>query len=135
MAYLNGSQIKELALKEIAKHAEGIGPTALLKIIQPRHPETKDGTIRGAVWKLDQDFPALIGKGPNGYYIKGNGKPAAAQKTSGPTKKQMAEKRSLEKQAKRAAPAKKPVAKGRDQSAEMAELRAKLEKTKKIVCG
>lgn len=52
VAKLNGAQIKELALKEIAKHPEGIGPSGLLKIIQPRHPETADGTIRGAVWKL-----------------------------------------------------------------------------------
>lgn len=124
MAKLSGSEIKAKAIEIVKQHPEGIGPTKLRDIIIGRHPETKDGTIRGAVWKLDQDFPDVIGKGPNGYYIKGNGKPAAAQKAP----KKVAAKREK-------APAKKPVAKGRDQSAEMAELQAKLAKVQKTVCG
>lgn len=131
MAKLSGSEIKAKAIEIIKQHPEGIGPTKLRDIIIGRHPETKDGTIRGAVWKLDQDFPALIGKGPNGYYIKGSKKPAAYPEGYG-----VANKASKKVAAKREkAPAKKPAAKGRDQSAEMAELQAKLAKVQKTVCG
>ncbi len=70
MAYLSGSEIKAEAIEIIRQHPEGIRPTALLKIIQQRHPETKDGAIRVAVRKLDQDFPEIVGKDERWYFLR-----------------------------------------------------------------
>lgn len=131
MAKLNGAQIKEKAVEIIAKHPEGIGPTGLLRIIEARHPETANGTIRGAVWKLDQDFPHAVAKGPSGYYLKGGAKPAADVRAA----KAKPEKK-VTKPARRAkAERPKASAKAESQEAELRRLNAELAKVQKIVCG
>lgn len=131
VAKLNGAQIKELALKEIAKHPEGIGPSGLLKIIQPRHPETADGTIRGAVWKLNKDFPEIVGKDERGYFLR---KHDARSAMATPTAAQKVPKR-VKGPAKSKAKPVPPKMSAADQESEMRELREKLAKVQKTVCG
>lgn len=137
---LSGSEIKQKAIDIIKQHPDGIGPTALLKIIQPRHPETKNGTIRGAVWKLDQDFPEIVGKGPSGYYMLGKGAPrppAKAPKLKAPKAGKAPRKAASPKREKKSADrvTREIVKESRDQDAEMQGLRAQLAKVQKAVCG
>lgn len=71
---LSIQQVRVLGLDIVLRHPEGIGGVAISREIVAAHPEMvtdvgkPNGTVRGGVWKLDQDFPDQVRKIDGGKF-------------------------------------------------------------------
>jgi hypothetical protein len=69
MAKLTVKQTQDMACKIVAANPGGIRLKALLDAILSTSPETPKNTIRGAIWDLEQKFPAKVTKPERGLYV------------------------------------------------------------------
>jgi len=62
-------EIKALALELVRQHPNGIRFGELRAEILARHPMTNAGSVAGAIWRLDAEFPDRVKKPERGLFV------------------------------------------------------------------